>query len=368
MHYRKRQWRKGRTVTILAALVAGAVFSPGSEAKEAQPANSDPRNSTKECAGACPLELLSPPTEIIKGSTVEKNAGAHPKVVLALGGGACKSIAQIGVLKSLEKHHIPIDYIVGTSMGATIGSLYCAGYTPGQIEELFLKGKIQNAENSVVLLDTVALPVRKVIWRCKGFPGGGVTTGDKFGRFMARQLPERFDDLKIPFAAVATDLTTGVTSVLTGGNLPKAVQASSTLPGAFRPVLIDGNLFVDGGLKANLPTKAARRLGADIVVAVVCDKPIKTKSNKNFNSIKGVVARTTDIMLADADFKEARKSDVVIYPNTDNIPMMTKSRTIILDGITAGETAADEALAKIGDRLASYSAARSLFSTTSPTK
>lgn len=362
MHYKSRQRRLIFTALITSFTIS-FLRSPLGIADDDRDHAQD--QVQKQCSGACPLELLSPPTRIIKGKPRGKTDSSRPSVVLALGGGACKSIAQIGVLRSLERHHVPIDYVVGTSMGATIGSLYCAGYTPDQIEELFLRGKIQNAENSIILLDTLVLPVRKVVWRCKGHPGAGITTGDKFGRFMARYLPASFDNLKIPFAAVATDITTGVTSVLTGGNLPKAIQASSTLPGALRPVLIDGNLFVDGGLRANLPTKAARRLGADIVVAVVCDKPIKPESNKNFNSIKGVVARTTDIMLADADFKEARKSDVVIYPNTDKIPMMTKSRAKILDGIAAGESAADEALAKAGDRLASYSAARRISSTSS---
>lgn len=364
MHYKSRKRRLIFTALIISSMIS-FLRSPLSVANEAQDQVQVQNQGQNRCAGSCPLELLSPPTKILKGAPRGKTDSSHPRVVLALGGGACKSIAQIGVLRSLEKHHVPIDYIVGTSMGATIGSLYCAGYTPDQIEELFLKGKIQNAENSIILLDTLALPIRKVVWRCKGYPGAGITTGDKFGRFMARYLPASFDKLKTPFAAVATDITSGVTSVLTAGNLPKAVQASSTLPGALRPVLIDGNLFVDGGLRANLPTKAARRLGADIVVAVVCDKPIKPESNKNFNSIKGVVARTTDIMLADADFKEARKSDVVIYPNTDKIPMMTKSRAKLLDGIAAGESAADEALAKAGDRLASYSAARRISSTSS---
>ena len=276
---------------------------------------------------------------------------SRPRLVLALSGGALKSVAEIGVLRSLEQHHIKIDGIVGTSMGATIGSLYCAGVSVDDIEAMFLDNTIQNAMLKGARWDVMTRPVAPLTYIFKGRPYAGVTDGKGYLRFLQHKLPKSFEELRIPFAAVATNLTDGQTAVLARGDLPRAVLASNCVPTIYRPVMIDGKLYVDGGLKANLPSNIAQAMGNDIVVAVLVDTAVTAVPNKKFKSKNALILRVMDIMMASSDQMQTRSSDTLIYPDVDFVPAITKDPAILRRGIAAGQKAADSVAARIASEL-----------------
>jgi NTE family protein len=281
----------------------------------------------------------------------------RPHIVLALGGGACKSVAQIGVLRSLEKHHIRIDAIIGSSMGATIGALYCAGKSPDQIEELFINGSIPKAINPHLVLNSgvnmVLAPVTKISHVVRHKPYAGITSGGAFRKELEKELPQSFSQLRIPFAAVATDLTHGRTVVLSTGDLPRALLASSAFPRVVRPVQIGSTVYADGGVKANLPARLAQsELGADVVIAVPVDTSIKPIKNSKLTSMNNLVGRISDIMIAALDAQQSKSSDILIYPDMDDIPLLTKDVRLLKEGIAKGEEAADKALPSIEQRIA----------------
>lgn len=295
-------------------------------------------------------DVLVPPTHVspaAKESFDVKKTHRHPKLILALGGGAFKSLAEIGVLNCLEKNGIQIDGIVGTSLGATIGALYCSGKTPDEIEALFVQETVQDAMFKGVILRKLLKPIAPIKHLVFGKPFAGLSPGKGYLKLLRKELPANFAQLKKPFAAVVTNLTDGKTSVLSHGDLPLSVLASNTVPTIFRPVEIDGKLYVDGGLRANLPNNIAEKLGADLTVSVLCDKAIKPVDNDSFKSMRSVVLRVADIMMAAADHPNAEASDVLIFPNVDFVPPITKDEEIIRKAIAAGYSATEQVLPQI---------------------
>jgi NTE family protein len=176
----------------------------------------------------------------------------RPRVGLALSGGAARGMAHIGVLRALQENAIPIDAIAGASAGALVGGLYAAGMSIAQLEEM----------------------ARKFRWRRMGrigFSRLGLQSNAPMEAFLRANLPvTRFEDLTIPFAALATDLENGTVVVMRDqGDLAFAIRASVCLPAFYVPVRDpEGRLLVDGGLVANLPISYTRDLGADLVIAV----------------------------------------------------------------------------------------------------
>ncbi|MCM8813691.1 MAG: patatin-like phospholipase family protein [Candidatus Omnitrophica bacterium] len=216
-------------------------------------------------------------------------APVRPRIVLVLGGGGARGIAHIGVLKVLEELNIPVDMIIGTSMGAVVGGLYAAGMSPEEIEELF------NSINWDDLFDDNPsekfLPFRnkKTAARYMHFELGvspqgvalprGIIAGQKLG-FLLKEISlaktpvSEFDRLPIPFRAVATDLATGAAVVIDAGSLAEAMQASMAVPGVFAPVEWRERTLVDGGLVHNLPVEVARAAGGEIIIAVDVSMPL----------------------------------------------------------------------------------------------
>jgi NTE family protein len=175
------------------------------------------------------------------------------KIGLALGSGAARGMAHIGVLKVLEKTGTRIDAIAGTSIGAFIGALYAAGVPVGQMEEV----------------------ARNVDWRQMArlldptLPTSGLIDGRKVAGFMAELLPVRtFEELQIPLAVVATDVETGEMLIIKKGSLLQALQAAIAFPGIFTPVRFGDRFLVDGGLCNPVPVDVVRELGADTVIGV----------------------------------------------------------------------------------------------------
>ena len=176
------------------------------------------------------------------------------KIGLALGGGATRGLAHIGVLAVLEKEGIPIDLIAGTSAGAIVGSLYAQDRDAGQIKELAL----DLAKHKLAHFIDPSLPKT------------GLIKGKKIKGLLASFIGDdiRFSDLKIPFACVATDIETGEEIVIDRGSVPEAVRASISIPGIFTVVKRGGRFLVDGGLVNPVPVSVVKDMGADFIIAV----------------------------------------------------------------------------------------------------
>ena len=212
------------------------------------------------------------------------------KVGLVLGGGGARGAAHIGVLQELERHRIPIDAIAGTSMGAIVGGLYASGMTPDELEQL-----VTSLDWADALTD---MPARKYLsFRRKqddaqypidlevGLRDGslllpkGVIQGQKLDLIL-RELTidvshlTDFDDLPIPFRAIASDIERGEPYVMGQGDLARAIRASMSVPGVFAPVRLDDRLLVDGGIVGNLPIDVIREMGVDIIIAVDVEFPL----------------------------------------------------------------------------------------------
>lgn len=215
---------------------------------------------------------------------------SRPKIGLVLSGGAARGTAHVGALKALEELNIPIDAIVGNSMGAIIGGLYSAGMSPDEIEHWFetadwydlfddrparSKQAFRSKAEELNLIQNfeVGISPKKIKL------AAGLVSGDKLLATLRRfALPvahiNNFDDLGVPFKAIATDINTGELVVLDKGDLPLAMRASMSVPGAFTPITYDGRLLVDGLVVSNLPISTAKKMGVDIIIAIDVAEPV----------------------------------------------------------------------------------------------
>lgn len=171
-------------------------------------------------------------------------------VGLALGGGVARGMAHVGVLSVLEKEGIPIDFVAGTSAGSLIGAAYCSGMCVEAIRDIGLRLRWWH--------------LARLTWPVRGF-----VTFEPMARWLVREFGDLdFSELRIPYAAIATDMETGQPVTLSRGKLAPAVQASCSVPGIVTPVELDGRLLADGSLANTVPVTALRVMGADIVIGV----------------------------------------------------------------------------------------------------
>jgi NTE family protein len=340
-------------LAAFAALIQACVYAPVPSALAAETNLLDPPvEATTIASLGKPVNrdasILTPPTTTSVDSKLTfGDRQKSPRLVLAFSGGGCKTAAQIGVLRSLEKHHIPIDAIVATSMGATIGALYCAGMSVDDIEKLFVEKELQKSILSKVIVNAVISPIKPIVHIFTGKPYAGMSSGKGYYKFLEKNLPATFAELKTPFAAVVTNITDGQTCVLADGDLPRAVLASNAVPTLIRPVMIKGKLYVDGGLRANLPVNIAQSLTTGLIVSVLVDSAIKPEANKKFKSKNNLVMRVADIVMASSDRQQAKNTDILIYPDVDFVPGLTQDPVLLKKGILAGEKAADIMAPKI---------------------
>ena len=222
------------------------------------------------------------------------------KIALVLGAGSSKGFAHIGALKVLEMNHVPINMIVGTSVGSAVGSLYAYGYDAFQLQRISFS--IQKGDIVDFILP---LPTNGFIW------------GEKLEEFINKTLNNTpMEKLKIPFYAVATDIQNGQEVVFGSGNTGQAVRASCSIPGIFRPVRIGDRMYVDGGVVSPIAVDAARRLGADIVIAVDISSEVdRTKPESTIATI----FQAFDIMYSKLGQIQLPRADVVIRPKVDYI-------------------------------------------------
>lgn len=255
----------------------------------------------------------------------------RPKVGLALSGGAARGIAHAGVLRALAENKIPIDCIAGTSAGALVGSAWAAGMPIDEIEQLG----------------------RKMRWRNVGrltLSRFGVLSNARLERYMRARLPiTRFEDLPIPFAAVATDIRSGTPVVLRDrGDVPFAIRASCTIPGWFVPVIDEqGRQLVDGGLVAVVPSSIARSLGADIVIAV--DVNGAGATFLGLSSVIGVMLYSMLLVQKAVSHHQLSLADHVITPKIGHIrwDQIRRGDELIEAGYAAGMESAPAILALI---------------------
>ena len=190
--------------------------------------------------------------EMSDASSLNTMNDSRKKLGLALGSGSARGFAHIGILRVLRDEGLPVDCIAGTSMGAIVGAVYAAGALP-QVEAMLEKFDWKNMAG---LLDPQ-------------IPVSGLFGGRQIEKLLKTLLSDkRIEDFSIPFAAIAADVATGEEVMFTSGDAVKAVRASMSIPGIFTPILHDHQFLVDGGIVTPVPVRAARMLGADVVIAV----------------------------------------------------------------------------------------------------
>ena len=262
------------------------------------------------------------PKEITPPAKVESPPPPKPaKIALVLGAGSSKGFAHIGVLKVLETNKVPIHMIIGTSVGSAVGSLYAYGYNAFQLQKVSF---------SIEKGDIVDLII----------PDNGFIKGEKLEEFINKTLNHTpMEKLKIPFYAVATDVQSGQEVVFGRGNTGQAVRASCSIPGVFRPVKIGDKMYVDGGIVSPVAVDAAKRLGADVVIAVDISKDAdRTKPESTIETI----FQSLNIMYSKLASIQMSQADVVIRPKVGYINSSDFSKRH--EAILEGEKAAIEAL------------------------
>jgi len=252
-----------------------------------------------------------------------------PKIALALGGGAAKGFAHIGVIKVLEQNGIKPDIITGTSAGAVIGSLYASG-----LNGFALQQKAMDLDEGGLIDYTLST--------------SGFIKGEALQNFINKEVQNRpMEKMAIPFGAVATNRESGEAVLFRSGNTGQAVRASASIPNVFLPVTIGKNNYVDGGLVQPVPVEAARKMGADIVIAVDISARPASDSGSGFLSI---LDQSINIMNQVALKQQLKMADVVIQPNITQLGSTSFEQRHL--AIMEGEKAAVASLGAIRKAIA----------------
>lgn len=285
----------------------------------------------------------------------------RPKIALVLGGGGAKGAAHVGVIKVLEECRVPIDFVVGASMGSIVGGLYASGLSPDEMNDImrktdwvslfsdkpseeYLPFRLKDEDTRLMRLE---LGVSK-----KGImiPRGAI--GGQKLEFMLRKLTinvadvDDFDKLRIPFRAVCTDLNTGDVFIANKGNLPKAIRASMSIPGLFPPTEYEGRILVDGYVTNNVPVEIAKQMGADIIIVV--DVGGKLAQARTDMSLMEIMAQSYDILARQNVARSLAlltNKDLLISPDLKDIKSDSFTRTS--EAATIGEKAARQIIEKI---------------------
>ncbi|MBB5203561.1 NTE family protein [Inhella inkyongensis] len=247
-----------------------------------------------------------------------------PRVALALGGGAARGFAHIGVIQVLEEAGIRPDLVVGTSAGSLVAALYASGKSGTEMAQL--------AET----MDEGAI----TDW---SFPLKGLIKGEALARYVRQQTGGRpIEQMKLPLGIVATQLADGQGVLFRSGDLGQAVRASSAVPAVFQPVDIAGRLYVDGGLVAPVPVRYARQMGAEVVIAIDISSPPDAKTKTDPFSM---LMQTVAIMGRSINSLELREADWVLRPDLSAVSSSDFGAR--RQAIAAGRQAAQAALARI---------------------
>jgi NTE family protein len=284
-------------------------------------------NAGRPSAPAAALAAANPagPDRAGQSPVAQDRPKGRPSIGVALEGGGALGLAHIGVLQWFEEHHIPVDYVAGTSMGGLVGGFYATGMSPAEVKKL-----IEGVDWNEVLSD--ATPFEDLSYRRKedqraypnafvlGLKNGlslpsGLNSGHQIGLLIDRiTMPsyklDSFDALPTPFRCVATDLVSGKQVVFEQGPLAEALRATMSIPGAFTPVFDKDRVLVDGGLVNNLPTDVVKQMGADIVIAVHLEtQPV---SAKDIKSLFSVLDQSVHVVIAETELRGLAHADAVV--------------------------------------------------------
>jgi len=285
----------------------------------------------------------------------------RPRIALVLSGGGARGVAQIGVLKALEKHNIPVDLIAATSLGAIVGGLYASGYTTAELESLALNTNWEevlslrdDTKRTDLFIDQKLADDRSFLAvRFEGLEPvipSAVSTGQRLTNFLNTQTLQAlyhpdpsFDDLKIRFRAVTTDLVSGKRIILNQGSLAEALRASATVPLLFSPIEKDSMQLIDGGLVTNIPVDVALDEGYDIVVAVNSTSGLRNADE--LNAPWQTADQIMGIMMQVSNELQLKNASVVITPDIGKHLSSDFTRLDFL--IKKGEEAAEEKIGEI---------------------
>ena len=296
-------------------------------------------------------------TELTHAAAVHKPG---PKICVVLSGGGARGFAHVGVLRYLEDHHIPVDCIAGTSMGAVIGGLYASGMSVDEIEKHVKQinlGQValdivdRRKLNQTLREDDANYPIAATF----GLNGSGISL--PLGAIQANQFLQllhnwtanvppdiSFDRLPIPFRAVATDLETGEMVIFDKGPLHNAIHASMAAPGVFAPVEINGRLLTDGGLVRNLPIDVARGMGADIIIASNIGTSLLPRTDlKSFFNISQQMMSILTEQNVNEQISSLLPTDILLNPDLTGFGFMDFPRAaeITALGYRTAEASAD---------------------------
>ena len=277
------------------------------------------------------------------------------KVGLVLSGGGAKGMAHIGALKIIEKAGIPIDYVVGTSMGSIIGGLYAIGYTPEQMDSMvrvqdwsfLLSDRTPRSEKNMAEREADEQYVISVPFSKNSIKevAGGLIKGQNIANLFSELTlgyhdSIDFNKLPIPFACVSEDISKGKEKVFHDGVLATAMRASMAIPGVFTPVRLDSMVLVDGGVVNNYPVNVAREMGADIIIGV--DVQSELKPADELNSAGSILAQLVDLMGQDLYLKNLEATNTHIKVNVEGYSAASFTQHAIDTLIIRGEEAARE--------------------------
>lgn len=286
----------------------------------------------------------------------------RPRIALVLSGGGAKGSAHIGILKVLEEKRIPVDIIVGTSMGSYVAGMYAMGLSAEEVERTTLAIDWNKGYQDKVGRDELSLRKKQQSEKYQlrtdiGVNGDAVQFPDGFfqGQSMASLLrhatsnlpaQKSFDDLPIPYRAVATDMETVTPFVLEGGSLAKAMQASMSIPGALKPVEWEGHILADGGTVNNMPVDVAKGMGADVVIAVDIGARLRTRESLK-SGLAMIDQLTTYMTQVGTDKQKALlgPQDILLTPEFGNMGIADFS--LMPEGIKQGEAVANRAAAQL---------------------
>ena len=277
---------------------------------------------------------------------------SRPKIGVALEGGGALGLAHIGVLQWFEDHHIPIDYLAGTSMGGLVGGLYATGKSPQELQELvkeqkwdiIIGGQIpyedlsyRRKEDLRAIQNSIKLGLKHGLSTPSGLNSGSEITLLIDRETLAYPKLDSFDSLPIPFRCVATDLVSGKEVVFSNGSLQQALRATMSIPGVFSPVRDGEKIYVDGGLVGNLPTDVVRKMGADIVIAIHLE--VAPGNPKEIQSLFSVLGRSVDVVVLENELRGMKGADIVVTVELQkyNSFQYDRANAIIQEGTQAAE-------------------------------
>lgn len=284
---------------------------------------------------ACNSNPPAPSASVAPAVQATPVGTAPVKIGIALGGGAAKGFAHIGVIKMLEANGFTPSVVAGTSAGSVVGALYASGMNAFELQE-----------------NAVALDESKI--RDLQLSSGGLVLGQKLEDYVNEQVQRKpLEQLAKPFVAVATRLEDGERTMFSRGNTGQAVRASSSVPGVFQPVAIGKFHFVDGGIASPVPVDAARQLGADVVIAVDISNKARGKTP---DGMLGTLGQSIAIMGQKLGQAELARADIIIRPKVLDIGAADFSQRA--NAIVEGEKAAMAVMPQIRERVAKLQAER----------